>query len=316
MPTLAGLDVVTSKWYAESIVDNAFLTNITFAVLWERRRLIQGGTDFVQPVLLTTPTAVNSYQGADIVQLPYDQNLYGAEFTMAQYYGGVVVTDEDDYINMGPPAVINLLETRCIAADMAVRDRVGADLQTDGTGNMGKNIVGLAAAVNNSGTYGNIDRSVFTNWNANVSANGGTPRAMTLDLMNTATWNAIRDNDRPDLYVTNRSVLAKLTTILQPAQRFVANDGFLASIGFSNILYMDRPVVMDEHVQSSPSSLIWGLNTKYLHLYVQEARAFKYIPFQMLPFQNAAVAKTLVALQLVCSSPRSQLVIKDINPSL
>ena len=315
--TLAGLDVVTSKWYSDSVIDNAFLTNLLFAILWERRRTIQGGTDFVQPVVLTVPTAVGSYAGNQIISVPYDQNIFGAEFNMAQYYSGVQVTDQDDWINMGPPAVLNLLETRCILSDMALRDFIGTDMQGSGTPSQASPnpLIGLALAVANTGVYGNIDRAVFANWQANVTS-AGAPGAFTLALANTAAWNATRDSDRPDLYITTRGVMAKLTTLTQPAQRFVREDAYLASIGFSNILFMDRPVVMDEHVPTSPFSLWYGLNTKYLHLYVQMARSFRYIPFQMQALQNSAIQRTLVALALVCGSPRSQLVITGIDPTL
>lgn len=317
MATLTQLDATTSRFYAPSVVDNALLTNILFVKLWAGRRMASGGTEIVQPVMLTTPTSVGSYSGADVLQINYDQNNFGAEFPWAMYYGTVAVTGRDDFINMGPEAAINLLETRLVEVDAQVRAAIGADVQSNGTNNQGKGIIGLAAAVDDGSNvefYGNIDRSVFTNWKANLSTSTSV-RALTLDLLNTNAWNASRDSDRPDLYVTTRGVITKLTTLMQGGQRF-REDGYLADIGFQNITYQGRPVVQDDNVATSPGSIIWGLNLKYFTLYVQEQRAFRYIPFQMAFDQDVALAKILVALQLVCSQCRAQVQIAMINPLL
>ena len=64
-----------------------------------------------------------------------------------------------------------------------LRDNINSQLMSDGTGNSGKDITGLFAAIADSGTYAGLDRGTYTWWKSYVSANGGTPRNLTEELM-------------------------------------------------------------------------------------------------------------------------------------
>jgi hypothetical protein len=66
-----------------------------------------------------------------------------------------------------------------------LRANVNTQLMSDGTGNSGKDITGLFAAIADTGTYAGLDRGTYTWWKAYVSANGGTPRNLTEELMRT-----------------------------------------------------------------------------------------------------------------------------------
>jgi hypothetical protein len=319
MATLAGIDAVNEKYFCQSAVDNAFLSNATTMKLWRDRRVITGGTEIVQPVVLTIPQAVTSYAGADMLPIIYDQNLYGAEGLWANYAATISITGDTDYKNMGDTAVINMLETQCSLADMALRQFLGVDIQGSGaaTATSPRPLVGLAAAIDNgtvATNYLNISRNTYTNWKAVVN-NPAANRPVSLDLLNTVAWQATIDNDRPNLYITAPAVIAKYTTLLQAQQRF-QYDSKLADAGFSNIMFHNRPMIMDSNVVTTPGYRIWGLNTRYLHLYVASARAFRYIPFQTAINQDAATAKILAAVSLICSQPRLQLLLGGLDPSM
>ena len=194
---------------------------------------------------------------------------------------------------------------------------MGADLQGDGTGSGGKALLGLLAAVDDAGlvpTYGNISRNTYTNWRANVAANGGVGRALSLGLMNNTFELASKDNTRPNLGLTTHAVYTKYMSMLQPNVRY--GDTKLANMGFSNLFFQDRPLVVDENVQTAPTSRLWFLNTNYFELYAHSQRNFRFVPFQQLPDKDAIVAKILWAGQLVCSSPRLQARLDDIDTTL
>lgn len=64
--------------------------------------------------------------------------------------------------NSSKEAIIDLLDGRMDIAEAELMNRIGGDVYLDGTGNAGKNLTGLAAAVPDaptSGTYGGIDRA-------------------------------------------------------------------------------------------------------------------------------------------------------------
>ncbi len=64
-----------------------------------------------------------------------------------------------------------------------MKKSIETQLLSDGTGNSGKDITGIQAAIGDTGTYAGLDRSTYTWWKAYVSANGGTPRNLTEDLI-------------------------------------------------------------------------------------------------------------------------------------
>ena len=67
-----------------------------------------------------------------------------------------------------------------------LRANVNTQLMSDGTGNSGKDVTGLFAAIADTGTYAGLDRGTYTWWKSYVSANGGTPRNLTEELIRTA----------------------------------------------------------------------------------------------------------------------------------
>ena len=66
-----------------------------------------------------------------------------------------------------------------------VRANINSELMSDGSGNSGKDITGLFAAIADTGTYAGLDRGTYTWWKSYVSANGGTARNLTEELMRT-----------------------------------------------------------------------------------------------------------------------------------
>lgn len=317
MASLDQISTTTQKAYIPVVVDNFFSSNPTFVFLVRKGKKLEGGATIVQPVVLNQNSTATSYSGADVLPVAFDEEITGAEFNWSQYAVSISITGLDDARNSGPYAVVNLVKSKIQIAEASLRQQVGADLQGDGTGNGGKNITGLAAAVDdgtNVGTYGNISRTTFTKWKANYSANGGVGRALTMALLNAQYENASKDNTRPNLILATHTCYTKYMSLLQPNVRY--GDTKLADMGFPNLFFQGRPFVVDEQIQTTPTEIMWMLNTNFMDLYIHIKRNFFFVPFQTLANQDAVVAKILLMLQLVCSSPRMNTQIRDLNGSL
>lgn len=317
MAALDQISAITQSVYIPVLVDNVLKSNPTFVYLARKARKLDGGATIRQPVALKKNTSAVSYSGADALDLVYDEENSAAEFNWSQYGVLLPITGLDDLRNNGGRAVMNLIRMKLEMAEASLRQKMGEDLQLDGTGNGNKNIIGLAAAVDdgtNVATYGNISRTTFTNWKANYSANGGVGRALTIKLLNSTFESASKDNERPNLGITSHSCYTRYMELLQPSQRTM--DSTMYDLGFPNLMYQGRPIVVDEAVATTPNHKLWWLNTRYLDLYVAKERNFKFINFQQLPQQDVAVAKILWAGQLVCSQPRLQAQVVDLDPTL
>lgn len=311
------ISAVTQQAFIPRLVDNVFNSNPLFARMYRRITLADGGTQIVLPILLNQTSTVDSYSGADEFAVTPSDEVNAAAFDWCQYYATIQLTGLDDLKNSGDMAVINLVKTKIVVAEKSLRDRMGHDLYADGTGNGGKNLLGLAAAIDdgtNVASYGGISRTTYPQWGAVYSANGGVGRALTLSLMQTQFSRASKDNERPNLLLGTHGIYNKYMSLLQPGQRFM--DGETASAGFQNLLYQGRPLVVDEQISTSPNHTLWMLNDKYFEFFVHRDRNFRFIPFQMLVKQDMVVAKVLFAGQLMCSSPRLQVQVRDIDPTL
>ncbi len=108
--------------------------------------------------------------------------------------------------NSGKEAIIDLLDGRMEVAEAQLANRISGDLYGNGTGNAGKNLTGLAAAVPDSpstGTYGGINRQVWQFWRSVAfSATGDGTGAVTSSniqgYMDAVAVQLIRGTDKPD----------------------------------------------------------------------------------------------------------------------
>ncbi len=313
------ISAITQKVFVKRVVDNILSSNPLLIYMVRKSTKLSGGATIVQPVALSTNTTATSYSGADEFDVKFEEELQGAEWNWCQYAVTISITGLDDLRNSGPHAIVNLLRTKVQMGEASLRAEMGADLQSDGTNNDSKALVGLGAAIDdgtNVQVYGGLSRVTYPTWGAQYSAASGVGRALTMSLLNTNFENCSKDNERPNLLVTTHGVYSKYMGLLQPGTRY-ASDGILGNMGFQNVLYQNRPLVVDEQVSYANSlHRIWMINTNYFDLYSHIDRNFKFVPFQQLPAQDAAVAKILWAGQLVCSSPRLSGVTKDIDITL
>lgn len=312
------LSAITQKRIVPFLIDQVSKTNTTLNLLIKNAVFLDGGDYISQPVLTSLPTsAAIAYSGADVIPANFQENEQGAVFDWKFYAISVDITGPDEVRNDGVAAALNLIKLRMQEAEIALRDTLGSNLQGDGTAFGGKAMLGWKAAVDDGSvvdSYGGISRAAYPVWKAFRSANGGVARPLTLSLMDTATQNVSWDADVPNLYVTTPGLLTKFTSLLQPFQRIMGAE--VGVSGYKNVFYRGYPIISDMQVQTSPSEIMFGLNTRYIQMYFKRGRFFKWVPFQRQGNQDVITSKILLALCLVVSRPASQFQITDLSSTL
>jgi hypothetical protein len=136
----------------------------------------------------------------------------------------------------------------------------------DGTGTGGKEITGLGAAVPVSpttGTYGGIDRSVWSFWRNQYTSAPNTNAATIQQSWNTAWAKQVRGMDRPDLIIVDSQTWAIYMQSLQAIQRFTGTS--VGNLGFPSVKFMDADVVLDGGIGGfCPAGTAFFLNTTYI----------------------------------------------------
>jgi hypothetical protein len=153
--------------------------------------------------------------------------------------------------------------TNLASGDIIVR--AGSGMAAGGT----KELTGLAAIVSNTGTLYNIDPTVEPEWQASVSANGGTNRALSEALMIQMTDSIRTKGGSTSLILQSLGVRRSYFNLLSQLRQTVNTQEFTG--GFSGLAFTtDRgeiPVVADV---DAPLNTQWFLNEDAITYYRDE----------------------------------------------
>jgi len=307
---LDNVGTATISHRLDGLIDNFFGSNPLAARLLSKDRIkAEGGKDIRQRFIYTNKPG-GSYSGLDPFDTSKKESRTEFVFPWSQYYVDITVDGLSLLQNSGPEAIHDLVSDEMDEAEMSAGDYIGTDVFSDGSGNAGKALVGLRAALDDGTlytTYGGITRSSTTG-TAGYAARGNvttTATTFSLSQMNTFMQTGTVGRRKPDLIVTTQTLWNKWWERSQPAQRFAAGSSSnqMASIGFDTIVFNGADVVVDSH---APSGWVSFLNTDFIKMVVHSKRLWTPTGWKYPTNQDAAIQQILWAGQLVVSSPRLQ----------
>ena len=305
------------------LADNVTNNNALLRALKDRGNIktFSGGNVILQEIMYNDSTTnnTNSYSGFEVLNVSQNSPISAAQFSITQYASAVSISGLEMIQNSGKAAIIDLLDGRMNVAEAQLANRIGGDIYLDGTGNSGKNITGLAAAVPDaptSGTYGGIDRAAFTFWQSikyGGVANGGS--AVTASniqtYMDALAVQLIRGTDKPNLIVADNNYYKFYLQSLQSIQRITDSGSSAAGVGFASLKYygagMASDVILDGGIGMTTANRMWMLNTKYLFFRPHSDRNFVPIGGERQSVNQDAVVKLIGwAGNLTCSGSQFQ----------
>jgi len=287
----------TRKFYIPKMVDNIFNSNALFQRSkgkWYQS--VEGGSSIMCPVLYATTTASAWYSGEETLDIAANDQETSAEFNWKQIHASLSIKRIDELKNSGASQVIDFVKSKVQAAEKTIKDNMGTALFNAGTD--AKAIVGLRSIVNTGRTYGGINSSTYSWWDAQVDSSTTT---LSLTKMQALYGDCTIDNDKPTVAITTQDIYDDYYGQLQPQQRF--QDDSTAKGGFMNLMFNGIPIIVDSHC---PSGDLYFLNENYLSLKYHPKENFRFEPFQKPINQNVAVAHIYWTGAFTCSNPRMQ----------
>jgi hypothetical protein len=291
------------------LADDLTNNNALLGVLRQKGNVkpFSGGNVILEEIMYNDPLTnnANSYSGYEVLNIAPDSPISAAQFDIKQYYDAVSMSGLEMLQNAGPQQIIDLLEGRMRVSEARLLNRIAGDIYLDGTGNSGKNITGLAAAVPdspNTGTYGGIDRGSFTFWRSKAysgTTNGGAAvsAANIIQYMTNLALQLVRGPDKPDLFVADGNYFSLYANALQSIQRISSDDGSgTGGSGFAKLKFYgggtSADVVMDGGIGSAATANhMWMLNTKYIYLRPHRDRNFVPIGGERQAINQDAIVK-------------------------
>ena len=277
-----------------------------------------GGNVILEEIMYSEAATIttNSYSGYETLNVGQNSPISSASFDIKQYAGSVVMSGLEMLQNSSKEQIIDLMEGRMKVAEAQLQNRIDYDCYQDGTGNGGKNITGLAAAVPDtptSGTYGGISRTDWTFWRSG-SYSGATDGGAAVSAANIQTYMTtvalarVRGTNKPDLWIADATYFALYVNSLQAIQRISSESGgATAGAGFPALKFygggMAADVVMGSGINGvvntagttggATSAHMWALNTDYLFFRPHRDRNFVPIGGERQSVNQDAIVKLI-----------------------
>ncbi len=318
--SISDILATTIESRTKSCQDNLTANNALLRRLKERGNVkpVSGGSSIMQEIYYndTSTNFATSFSGYETINVSPDSPISAASFTMKHYVSSVVIAGTEILANSGKEQMIELLATRVEVAQARLMNKLDVDLHSDGTGNGGKNIVGLSAMISTSptsGTYGGIDRSTWSFWQngsyTSTTVNGGAATASTIQtLMNHAALNHVRGNDKIDLIYSGLTGYKLYVASMQTIQR--VTDESMAGAGFTSLKFYggggSADVVLGGGVGGNQSATRMDfINTKFVHWRPHRDRNFVAIGGDRQSVNQDAVVRLIGwSGALTCSGPQ------------
>lgn len=263
------------------------------------KKVLDGGESIVEHLLYGTNSTARSYSGYETLDTTPQEGMTIGRFNWKQYSASVTMSGLEKRSNNGEAAMINLLTSKTKQAEMSLRDTMSADAFSDGTGNGGKALTGLAALVSATATVGGLSPTTYPWWQSNTTTGAGSFAATGLSKMRT-TFNSLSyGNDKPDFLVTDQEVYEYFESAHQPQERY-SNTNVLNS-GFTNLTFKNVPLVFD---RDCTAGYMYFLNSQYLSFVCHRDADFTTGPFVVPENQDASTAQILFQGNLTTNNRR------------
>ena len=261
-------------------------------------RPFSGGNVILEEIMYddSATNNANSYSGYEVLNIAPDSPISAAQFKISQYADSVTMSGLEMLQNSSKEAIIDLLDGRMQVSEARLLNRISGDLYGDGTGNGGKNLDGLAAAVAvspTSGTYGGINRAVWTFWRNQITT-GATGSSNILAKMTEAAIKQIRGTDKADLIVAGNTMYTYYVGALQAIQRIAAEESGAA--GFASLKFYGGGTSADVvlgggYGSQETATYMYFLNTNYIFLRPHKERNFVPIGGERQAINQDAIVK-------------------------
>jgi len=235
--------------YIPKVADTILNSNVMFQRSVRAAKKWSGRT-IRKPIKYKKNVTGTSFAGFDTLSVAATDNRVNLEYTPTWYQITVALPMDEMAVADTDEKVLDLMKLTLQSDTEDMADDLGTLFYADGTGNSSKDLLGLAALVDDGtsvATIGGLSRTTYTTLKSTVTASGGT---LTLASMDTL-WNAcVSGMNKPTVAPTTESVFSFYGQLLRPQERINKNvsrvKGMVGATGFSGLEFNSMAVVADE----------------------------------------------------------------------
>lgn len=262
------VSTLTKNYLVPKVAETVLLSNVGFTRFVTAAKPGWDGAQVEVPVKWTKNSNVRAFKGADLLPTGIVDNRVKMTFDAAFNEIDTTLAKTDMALNDNPNRVISLVEAQMMSDAGDLASDLGRQFYGDGTGQASKELLGLAAIVDDGtsvATIGGLSRSTYTSLKATVTASGGT---LTLAKMSTLYNNCTFGPNKPTVGLVPQAVFSLYEQLLVPMQRIQVNVGFMKGItggtGFTGLDYKGFPILPD---QTATAGYMYFLNEDSIDFY-------------------------------------------------
>lgn len=252
-----------------SVVDAILKSNVFLTRMLSKTKKWSGET-MKFPLKYQKGVGGSSFAGFDLLSTSASDTRVNLAFDFKSYSTPIALPLTELTVNgVSETKVIDLMAVECKSKAEDMADDIGTLFYADGTGNAGKDFLGLSAIVDdgtNAATYGGLTRAAYPVLNSTVTASGGT---LTLAKMETM-YNAITDgSQQPTLITTTPTIFGFYATLLTPQEQIYKTEpmmkgGATGGTGFTALYFKGMPMIAD---RKCTSQTMYFINEDYINFY-------------------------------------------------
>jgi hypothetical protein len=325
--------------YLRTLYEQILTRNFYYYWLYSRDRIMtqDGGPNIVVPLMYGLNSTVGSYDSYDDLDVTPQDGLTPALFEWRQVGGTLSISRKEERMNSGRSRILSLLQTKIDQLRMSFDEKLAEMAFLDGSGNGGKDLLGLRALVENNatfGTLGGINANTHTWWRnqkldmtAFFAAGNFDGAGAGGDLI--AGFSAVRKlylacsnnpGGQPDFGLTHVDTYAEFEAALSDDVRYTDLD--TAQHGFMNLKHKNATVSWEQTyiLGGTPAAPTFGtvgnwyfLNSQFLKIIVDSETNFKAEPFVTPANQDARTSKLLLMGNNVVTNRRVHGVLHSIT---
>ncbi len=264
------VDTITMEEIVPRVVDTVLRGNVFATKMLSKTKRFDAATqDF--PIKFQTGTAITSFMGFDTLPTAFTDTRVLLKYNPRFVTANVAIAGTDYAANNTKRKVLDLVEVEMKSRGQDLADGLGTMLWADGTGNGGKDVLGLKAIVDdgtNVSTIGSLSRSTYPTLQSTVTASS----TLSLSAMRTL-FNAIADATVvPTRAYTDYPSWALYETLLQPQEKIFKEVNIVPNYkgyeGFGALMFAGLEIIPD---RKATSGVMMFLNENFLDFYGLDA---------------------------------------------
>lgn len=261
------IQTTVQEKYLPFVVDTILNSNVLFQRVVRASKKWSGRVLRV-PIKVSTNSTATSFRGFDTLSVSATDNRQFLEFTPSFHQITCALPGDELSVADTEDKVLDLMKLTIQSDTEDLADNLGTAFYADGTGNNSKDVLGLAALVddgNSVSTIGGLSRSTYSTLASTVTASSGT---LTLAKMDTLESAVASGAQRPTAWYTTETVFNLYGQLLRPQERINKDasrmKGMVGGTGFSALEYNGKPVIRDE---KCTSGALIALNENFVDFY-------------------------------------------------